>query len=163
MAELIRKTPERLSPAPGETSRTDMRDIVRKEEAGKAALVSSTITPTPVHVQPPVVPEEGLVAAKEKSPQLLEVERILGEGLDDLYWSLEPPVQEVFKRKGEEVAHTIDGLLNEATFHVKKVLNLIKEWLRIIPHVNQFFLEQEMKIKTDKLREVHDTPKINLR
>jgi hypothetical protein len=34
---------------------------------------------------------------------------------------------------------------------VKKILALIRDWLKLIPGVNRFFLEQEAKIKTDKI------------
>ena len=34
---------------------------------------------------------------------------------------------------------------------VKKILKLILEWLRILPGINRFFLEQEAKIKTDRI------------
>jgi hypothetical protein len=33
----------------------------------------------------------------------------------------------------------------------KKIFVLIRAWLKIIPGVNRFFLEQEAKIKTDKI------------
>ena len=37
---------------------------------------------------------------------------------------------------------------------VKRVLELIYEWLKTIPGVNKFFLEQEAKIKTDEIMEL---------
>ena len=33
----------------------------------------------------------------------------------------------------------------------RKILKLIRSWLKLIPGVNKFFLEQEAKIKTDKI------------
>ena len=41
--------------------------------------------------------------------------------------------------------------MDKAKLKVKKVVNLIKKWLTMIPGVNKFFLEQEAKIKTDEI------------
>ena len=30
-------------------------------------------------------------------------------------------------------------------------MSLIREWLKVIPGINKFFLEQTVKIKTDKI------------
>jgi hypothetical protein len=35
-------------------------------------------------------------------------------------------------------------------------LKLIREWLLIIPGVNKYFLEQEAKIKTDKIQQLYE-------
>ena len=35
-----------------------------------------------------------------------------------------------------------------------KIIDVIKKWLSIIPGINKFFLEQEAKIKTDKIMEL---------
>ena len=44
---------------------------------------------------------------------------------------------------------------------VRDVVHLIREWLLVIPGVNAFFLEQEAKIKTDRILQYeqlyHDT------
>jgi len=37
------------------------------------------------------------------------------------------------------------------------IMELVYEWLRMIPKVNKFFLEQEAKIKTDKLLKYAET------
>ena len=34
---------------------------------------------------------------------------------------------------------------------VASMMELIYEWLRMLPRINKYFLEQEAKIKTDKL------------
>jgi hypothetical protein len=41
--------------------------------------------------------------------------------------------------------------------HAKKVVELIRDWLLTIPGVNKFFLEQEAKIKTDRVLELEQT------
>ena len=56
-----------------------------------------------------------------------------------------------FKIKGEETAGKIRELLKSTHIKVKKIFRLIYEWLRLLPGVNKFFLEQEAKIKTDNI------------
>jgi len=73
------------------------------------------------------------------------------EGLNDSYQRLSPVAKQEFKLKGEQAASQIRELLKSARVKVKKILRLILDWLRILPGVNHFFLEQEAKIKTDKI------------
>lgn len=80
-----------------------------------------------------------------------EIESILEEDLKELYLSLPAETRGAFKQKGEQVVSTIRTLVQEATVNVKKIFQLIKEWLSMIPGVNRFFLEQEAKIKSDKI------------
>ena len=37
------------------------------------------------------------------------------------------------------------------TGKAKKIFQLILEWLKLLPGINRFFLEQEAKIKTDRI------------
>lgn len=82
------------------------------------------------------------------------VEDILSSGLEDLYQSLDQPRKIIFKQKGEETAASIVVLIKSIKFKIYEVLNLIRNWLFIIPGINKFFLEQEAKIKTDKVLEL---------
>ena len=56
-----------------------------------------------------------------------------------------------FKLKGEEVARNIEQVVAAGKSKAKQILHWIKDWLKLIPGVNRFFLEQEAKIKTDKI------------
>jgi len=85
-----------------------------------------------------------------------EVEGILEEDLDEIYLKLNPNKQREFKEKGEETALKINQLLDRAKVKAKKIINLIKNWLSLIPGVNKFFLEQEVKIKADKILKIKD-------
>jgi len=87
----------------------------------------------------------------QKSEELIKIENILSENLDDLFLQMTPQQQMNFQIKGEETANKINLLMNETKVKVKEILVLIKEWLRLIPGINKFFLEQEAKIKTDRL------------
>ncbi|MCH8049516.1 hypothetical protein IH979_02285 [Patescibacteria group bacterium] len=83
-----------------------------------------TITPNPVPIEPPK-PVEVQKLPEEKKP--------------------------AFKARGEEIAATVKTMVDTGKVRVKKILDLIREWLSMIPGVNKFFLEQEAKIKTDKV------------
>lgn len=88
---------------------------------------------------------------KKYSERQKQIEKIMENGLDDLYRKIPPIKQQEFKTVGEEIAGKINSLLNQAKFKIKDIINLIKKWLLIIPGVNIFFLEQEAKIKTDEI------------
>ena len=85
----------------------------------------------------------------------MKVEKILEEGVGDAYARLSPVAKQEFKLKGEEVARTIRDLLKSTHVKVKKIFQLIFEWLKILPGINRFFLEQEAKIKTDRIIELY--------
>ncbi|MFA6393360.1 MAG: hypothetical protein WCW25_00590 [Patescibacteria group bacterium] len=80
-----------------------------------------------------------------------EVEKIMEENIEKIFLSLSPKKQAEFKIAGERTAAEINGLLEKGKATMKKVIDLIKKWLLIIPGVNRFFLEQEAKIKADKI------------
>ena len=85
-----------------------------------------------------------------------KVEQILEAGLKDFYQALPADKKQEFKRTGEKTAHQINLLLNGAKIKIKKVISLIKDWLKIIPGLNIFFLEQEAKIKADEIIKLKD-------
>ncbi|HAU66705.1 MAG: hypothetical protein UT30_C0007G0036 [Candidatus Uhrbacteria bacterium GW2011_GWF2_39_13] len=80
-----------------------------------------------------------------------EIEDILEEDLKDLYLSLPPKKQAEFRLKGEEIRSRIRQLTSSVKINAKKIFQLIRSWLKVIPGVNRFFLEQTAKIKTDKI------------
>lgn len=93
------------------------------------------------------------IPVEEKSEDQKKVESILSDGLADLYSNLPDNRKAEFKQKGEQTASQIVTLLQAAKVKVGKVVDLIKGWLTMIPGVNKFFLEQESKIKADRLLE----------
>jgi hypothetical protein len=92
-----------------------------------------------------------------KSQLQREVEDVLAEDLLDVYASMTPEEQEKFKSQGEQTASKIAQMLENVRVQSQRVLSLIKDWLKIIPGVNRFFLEQEAKIKTDKILALAET------
>jgi hypothetical protein len=94
--------------------------------------------------------------SQKQKEQEIKVEKILEEGIEDIYKKLPMQKQMEFRIVGERTAKEINFLLDKAKFSVAKILELIKKWLAIIPGVNSFFIEQEAKIKTDKIIKIKD-------
>ena len=110
------------------------------------------VSPARIPVVPPNPSVQALDVMPAQTPELVrEVEHVLAQGLDETYRQLDPATQVKFKLAGEETATKISVLLGDVKDQTKKILQLIIVWLRIIPGVNQYFLEQEAKIKADKL------------
>lgn len=109
------------------------------------------------HVQPmetlPATPVSPIVttSAPTATPLVTRVETILSAGLQDAYQAMDPQTQVEFKRVGESTASTIARMLKQSKVQVKKIVQLILAWLKIIPRSNPFYLEQEAKIKADKI------------
>jgi hypothetical protein len=89
-----------------------------------------------------------------------QIEHVLEEDLGDIFHSLNHTDQQLFKQRGEQTAASITRLLEKPKVSAKKIVALIRRWLRFIPGINQFFLEQEAKIKADKIISLyHDLPR----
>jgi len=86
-----------------------------------------------------------------KDPITLDIEKVMEQDLADAYKELTPTQKQAFKIKGEETAWEIRTLLKSTHIKVKNIFRLILEWLKMLPGINRFFLEQEAKIKTDKI------------
>lgn len=86
--------------------------------------------------------------------QITAIENIMSSGLDQVFLKMTPAEQQRFKEEGEKTANKIGKLLDKAKTGVDKVISLIKRWLGLIPNVNKFFLEQEAKIKADKILKI---------
>ncbi len=90
-------------------------------------------------------------SASENQERIKEIDDILAYGLNDIFLSLSSEKQQEFKKKGEQTRDKINQLLNSAKLSIGKIVILIKKWLSLIPKVNRYFLEQEAKIKADKI------------
>lgn len=90
-------------------------------------------------------------AVTAKDPLEVKVEDVLEAGLGDAYLKLSPADQQEFKTVGEQTAKKITVLLRQTHVKIKEIFLLIIRWLKVIPGVNKFFLEQEAKIKTDQI------------
>lgn len=122
-------------------------------ESEKAAPEQSTAAE---QVRKPNLPKRHFGVVPVRDPVAQKIEKILEENVGDAYSRLSPIAKQEFKMKGEVTARKIAELLKGTHIQVKKIFHLILEWLKMLPGVNRFFLEQEAKIKTDRIIALHN-------
>ncbi len=143
-------TEAKVKAAPFEHAPEVLKTPEKPLEASRAATKEKPAVPVEIPVAPAFhVPQA--VSPTPKEPMLVKIEGILAEDLADVYENLPDDLKPKFRVKGEETAGKIRIMMQEAKIKARKVLKLIKEWLKMIPGVNKFFLEQEATIKTQKL------------
>lgn len=81
----------------------------------------------------------------------LALDSILSDGLEETFLAMSVDKQKNFKQEGEVTVKKINILLDAAKININKIATLIRQWLSLIPGINRFFLDQEAKIKTDKI------------
>ena len=127
-------------------------EFVTKQAEATQEKASEVSTP----IAPIVLPNEISVAPTNTDAMILKkVEDILANDMDRVFLSMDAATQQRFKVKGEATARQIVGMLNKTRIKIKEVVSVIMSWLRIIPHVNKFYLEQEAKIKADEIIKMH--------
>jgi hypothetical protein len=114
-------------------------------ETAQEAAPTTTVTP------PTQAASAQEAAPVEKDQVTQEVEKILEDGLGEYVPDMPDEAREKFIKKGGEVAGQVSGMVRSMNVGVKRVLDLIKDWLLTIPGVNRYFVEQEAKIKTDRI------------
>lgn len=137
-------TPEVVTNAPEQTAKEtafEKYKQVNDENPEESPYVIKQAKPTKSDIQQATV----------KSQQLQDIEDLMTKDLSEMYQRMSPEDQQKFKAKGEEVAQEIDSLLQRAKLTAKRVLHLIRSWLKLVPGINKFFLEQEAKIKAEEL------------
>ncbi len=87
----------------------------------------------------------------KKSVVFKKIEAILEDDLDELYFKMDETHRRIFKEEGEKTAYQIERVITIGKAVTFKILELIKQWLSLIPGMNKFFIIQEAKIKTDKI------------
>jgi hypothetical protein len=98
------------------------------------------------------------ISAEEQ--RLQEIESVLSDGLQDIYKTLPPVEKQRFKIEGEKAAKEVAGLLSQVKVKVQQIISVIRRWLLVMPGVNKFFIEQEAKIKAERLLLLRDQKKI---
>jgi hypothetical protein len=97
----------------------------------------------------------GIVAAhnaqQKSKAREQKIEKILEENIAEIFLAMPPNKQVEFKVAGERAAREINKLLGGTKVKLKKIIDLIKKWLALLPGINRFFLEQESKIKADEI------------
>lgn len=94
------------------------------------------------------------IKLQEKDEELLMIEDILSEDVSSVYAELSAARQAAFKKRGEETALRIKILLKQTKVKIHEIFELIKNWLLMLPKISGYFLEQEAKIKTDKVMQL---------
>lgn len=103
--------------------------------------------------QPPAVPPP---LSDFQRQRRAAIDDILAAGLNEVFLQMKVSDQQAFQKKGEETVIKINELLSRAKLKVSKIIDLIRAWLKLIPGINKFFLEQEVKIKADKILKLKD-------
>ncbi|MBU0540701.1 hypothetical protein KKF59_02445 [Patescibacteria group bacterium] len=98
----------------------------------------------------------------KKDEVLLNIERIMEHDLGGLYAELPDNAKPLFRKKGEEAAQEISGMVRNLKLKVARIVRLLRDWLLTVPKINRFFLEQEAKIKTDEIIEYAEARKEDL-
>jgi len=122
--------------------RETAQGFAQNEPSAEASAPAAQATQQPVSAQTAVDP---------RAKMLKDVEGILSDGLGDTYKALPKDRQLMFRQKGEEIANKITDMIIYGKTKAKEVWKLIMEWLGGLPGINKYFLEQEMKIKTDRV------------
>jgi hypothetical protein len=110
----------------------------KDQEEKTEKIISSSVSPSPV-----------IISSEEERRK--QIDAILSDGLNDVFLSMTPKQQRKFQKEGVETVNKINRLLSQTRVKVRKIIELIRKWLKNIPKVNRYFLEQEAKIKTDKI------------
>lgn len=97
------------------------------------------------------------IAAAKTPSQLREeaIDRLLSDGLSDIFIKMPPAKQQEFKTEGEKTVKKINKLIEKGKLSLDSLIKIIRKWLSLIPGVNRFFLEQDAKIKADKIMEIN--------
>lgn len=126
-------------------------------EKGKRRVVPPVERPAVTEQHPPAVPVSPSsqpskpIATSDKSLLLQHIENILEEDLLPLYKELKPEQRKQFRAEGERTAKNIEHLLRKAAVALFQIIRLIRWWLRLLRGTNVFFIEQESKIKAERI------------
>lgn len=139
---------------PEKTQRTEKAEKHTETESSTLDVAETEIAELKSGVTAPAAVTAPKPVAPVKNPELAAVEKILEENIGELYAELPQDKKADFRREGERLAQVIWLMIETAKIQVQKIVQLIRNWLKIIPGINRYFLEQESKIKTDKIIEL---------
>lgn len=145
----IRPPAPEIEPVP-EGERAPIPEKPTPKEEEKAPIPEKTAPPPSRPAAPPPV---------KKDETTMAVEKILEEDLGDLYVKLDPQTRQKIQAEGNVLVSKIKTMVEGARVRGRKVLHLIRDWLKLIPGINKYFLEQEAKIKTDKILDLAEEKK----
>ena len=135
-----------LGPEVGHETAREIRPQIERLPPSETINEAPAVMPAVLTVAAPAAPID---------PTVRSIELILSEDMTEQFKAMSPADQAKFKAKGEETVSKLAALMRKTAIKAKEVLKLIVIWLRLIPHVNKYFLEQESKIKTDKILDLY--------
>jgi len=138
--EVLPDTTLEKKPETGAETLTTQKTVEQKVVTPKEKIESVKTTSTA-----PVITDDYHVR-REK-----EIDAYLSDGLGETFLAMTPIKQKEFKEEGEKTAKKINILLDSTKINLGKIVDLIRRWLKLITGVNRFFLDQEAKIKADKI------------
>jgi len=153
-AESQLSSAERTVPEPLRSFELGPEAEQKKESATTEAAKESAVEAPPSRserAEPSAPAARVAMPVSAKDPVVAQIEELLSEDLTDAFLNMSSEKQREFKQKGEETAGKIRVMLEQVKVNTRKIFNLIRAWLKLIPGMNRFFLEQEAKIKTDKI------------
>lgn len=100
---------------------------------------------------PLATPAAAAQATQQRDQMVAQIENVLQDGVFEAYMAMGPAEKQAFKARGELVAGSIRQMMATGKVHAKKIWQMIRDWLRLIPGVSSLFVEQEAKIKTDRI------------
>jgi hypothetical protein len=104
----------------------------------------------------PTAPKSASASTDFQQQRSAAIDDILSAGLNEVFLKMDAKKQQEFKKQGEITVIKINLLLNRTQVKINKIIDLIRAWLKLIPGVSRFFLEQETKIKADKIIKIKD-------
>lgn len=132
-----------------------LKEMASEQKGEQGFLEQASETRTP-EAQAPGATAEPEIAVEQQDETFTRVEKILEEDLEDLVAGMNPEDKEKFEKKGLEVSGQIANMIRALKLKMEKAVSLIRDWLRTIPGVNKYFLEQAAKIKADKMMDLEE-------
>lgn len=131
-----------------EKEKTNEAQVLEKNEEADQDLKKNKFE------DPKIVAQNNSQAVLKKREEAID--NILADGLSNIFLKMNETQQQDFKEKGEQTAKKINVLLSDAKTRANKIIDLIRKWLKLIPGVNKFFIEQETKLKADKIMKIRN-------
>lgn len=122
------------------------------EKRVDAAVPESLALPTET-VSLPQTPSPAISSAATVEGRLRQ---ILSEDMAELLTALPADKKFEVQTEGLKTIAQIQKLLKQAHLQIRKIFQLIWQWLKRIPGLNRFFLEQEAKKKTEEILEIEE-------
>lgn len=137
-----------------ETPNAQSVEVGVEQESSHSEMVQQAPSNGAPSTPAPVAQPKSVAVPVANDPRvkiLKDIEAILSDGLQDVYKGLSDDRKKIFRQKGEAAANAIAEMVIQGKAKIKEIWKLLKDWLGSLPGMNKYFLEQEIKIKTDRV------------